>query len=247
MIMKITEYNVNAKCSRDLCAAFVADTHDILYDNIVSEIKKRNVDMILMTGDIIFGHDDHVVNGFEMLSAFVSLAPTFMCLGNHEGGAAELVRNECKARGVNLLEQRSIDFEGIHIGGLTSGYIADNVGLEENHWKQTPAPDVSWLQEFASVEGYKILLSHHPEYYEKYIKNLDIDLTLSGHAHGGQWRFFGRGLFAPGQGILPKYTSGIHDGRFIISRGLANNAFVPRLFNPCELIFINLIKKRDND
>ena len=128
MIMKITEYNVNAKCSRDLCAAFVADTHDILYDNIVSEIKKRNVDMILMTGDIIFGHDDHVVNGFEMLSAFVSLAPTFMCLGNHEGGAAELVRNECKGRGVHLLEQRSIDFEGIHIGGLTSGYIADNVG-----------------------------------------------------------------------------------------------------------------------
>ncbi len=243
MIMKITEYNLKARSSRDLCAAFIADTHDILYDGIVSELKKRNVDMILMTGDIIYGHDDHVVNGFNMLSAFVNIAPTFMCLGNHEGGATELVRNECRKRGVHLLEEDYVDFWGMHIGGLTSGYIENNVGLEENHWKKTPAPDVEWLRSFSSLDGYKILLSHHPEYFDEYIKDLDIDLTLSGHAHGGQWRFFGRGLFAPGQGILPKYTSGIYDNRFIISRGLANNAFVPRLFNPCELIFINFSQK----
>ena len=91
--------------------------------------------------------------------------------------------------------------------------------------------------------GYKVLLSHHPEYYPEYIKDLDIDLILSGHAHGGQLRFFGRGLFAPGQGLLPKYTSGIHDGRMIVSRGLANNAPpIPRLFNSKELIFIDLHK-----
>lgn len=241
--MKITEYDLYLNCSRNFRAAFVADTHDILYDRIVSEIYKRNVDMIFMTGDIVYGHDDNVVNGFNMLSAFVNIAPTFMCLGNHEGGATELVRSECKKRGVHLLEQEYIVFGDLCIGGLTSGYIENNVGLKENHWKETPAPDVKWLEKFASLDGYKILLSHHPEYYDNYIKDLNIDLTLSGHAHGGQWRIFGRGLFAPGQGILPKYTSGIHDKRFIISRGLANNAFVPRLFNPCELIFINFYQK----
>lgn len=242
MKMKITEYNLKANITRDIRAAFVADTHDIVYDKLVSEIKKQNVDIILMTGDIIYGHDDHVVNGFEMLSAFASIAPTFMCLGNHEGGAPDLVRRECQKRGIHLLEEKYVDYEGIHIGGLTSGYIKNNVGLEENHFKKTPTPNVEWLESFASVEGYKILLSHHPEYYDEFIYPLDIDLTLSGHAHGGQWRIFGRGLFAPGQGIFPKYTSGIHDNRFIVSRGLANNAFVPRLFNPCELIIINLIK-----
>lgn len=241
--MVITEYSIKAICSRDLRAAFVADTHDIAYDNIISEIKKRNVDMIFMTGDIIFGHDDVLINGFEMLSAFVSLAPTFMCLGNHEGGATELVRSECKKRGVNLLEQDYVVFEGLLIGGITSGYILHNANVKENHWRPTPAPDVKWLERFASLEGFKVLLSHHPEYFDKYLKDLNIDLVLSGHAHGGQWRFFDRGLFAPGQGILPKYTSGIHDNRLIVSRGLANNAFVPRLFNPCELIFIDFIKK----
>ena len=243
MIMKITEYTLKAPISRDLVAAFVADTHDIKYDTLISQIKKQNVDVIFMTGDIVFGHDDRIKNGFDMLSAFVSIAPTFMCFGNHEGGATELVRTECQKRGVRLLEEDYVEFEGVVIGGLTSGYIRDNTGLKENHWRKTPAPDVEWLEKFSAVDGYKILLNHHPEYYEEYIKPLDIDLTLSGHAHGGQWRFFGRGLFAPGQGIFPKYTSGIHENRFIISRGLANNAFVPRLFNSRELIFINFKTK----
>lgn len=237
--MKITEYSLKAECKRKLCAAFVADTHDIVFGDIVNELKKRKVDLILMTGDIIYGHDDHVVNGFNMLSVFADIAPTYMCLGNHEGGAPDLVRSECKKRGVVLLEEAFAEYEGLIIGGLTSGYISNNQNLKENHWRKTPAPDLEWLKCFASLNGYKILLSHHPEYYKEYIEDLDIDLTLSGHAHGGQWRFFGRGLFAPGQGILPKYTAGIHDNRLIISRGLANNAFVPRLFNPCELIFIN--------
>lgn len=52
---------------------------------------------------------------------------------------------------------------------------------------------------------------------------MPIDLVLSGHAHGGQIRLFGQGLFAPGQGILPKYTSGVHEN-MIISKGLANTA-----------------------
>ena len=72
-----------------------------------------------------------------------------------------------------------------------------------------------------------------------YIKELNIDLTLSGHAHGGQIRILGQGLIAPGQGFFPKYTSGMYDGRLIVSRGLANNAPpIPRLFNRKELIFI---------
>jgi predicted MPP superfamily phosphohydrolase len=84
------------------------------------------------------------------------------------------------------------------------------------------------------------LLSHHPEYYPKYIKELTIDLTLSGHAHGGQWCFFGRGVYAPGQGILPKYTHGMHDGKFIVSRGLSILNPIPRINNKPEIIVIQL-------
>ena len=73
-----------------------------------------------------------------------------------------------------------------------------------------------------------------------HIKQQDIDLVVSGHAHGGQWRFFGRGVFAPGQGLFPKYTAGVHDDRLVISRGLKKTVMPPRIFNPLEIVVIDI-------
>ena len=241
--MKITQYNIKAPVHKDLKAAFIADNHDRPYRKIVDKIKTAGVDVILCTGDIIYGHDDTVKHSFGMLTELTEIAPVFMSLGNHEGGAVKKVRKACKDIGVTLLEDGYTEFKGIKIGGLTSGLIQNDAPVAEHHMEMTPPPNLEWLGSFAALSGYKVLLNHHPEYYPDYIKQLDIDLILSGHAHGGQIRFFGIGLFAPGQGFFPKYTSGIHDGRLIVSRGLANNAPpIPRLFNSKELIFINFQK-----
>jgi predicted MPP superfamily phosphohydrolase len=97
------------------------------------------------------------------------------------------------------------------------------------------------MEDFASLPGYKLLMSHHPEYYARYLRPYDIDLIVSGHAHGGQWRIFGRGVYAPDQGLFPAYTSGLHEGRLIISRGVANSVpLVPRFFNPCEVVTVTV-------
>ena len=92
-----------------------------------------------------------------------------------------------------------------------------------------------------------ILLSHHPEYWglrEPMLRKRKIDLVLSGHAHGGQIRIFGQGLYSPGQGPFPKYTGGLFRGPYgcmIVSRGTTNTAaMVPRLFNPPEIAVIEL-------
>lgn len=137
-----------------------------------------------------------------------------------------------------MLDNGAIQLGDINIGGLSSGF---GKGITQNNLKETPEPNVRWLDEFSRIRGYKILLCHHPEYYDRYIKKLPIDLVLSGHAHGGQIRLFGHGLFAPGQGVFPKYTSGIYDNRLVVSRGLANTAkVVPRLWNETELVYIVL-------
>ena len=50
-------------------------------------------------------------------------------------------------------------------------------------------------------------------------------------------------MYAPGQGLFPKLTHGLHDGgKMLISRGMTNAAKprIPRINNPCELIIINL-------
>lgn len=241
--MHISEYKIKAPVNRDLRAAFIADTHDRPYKKIVDKIRSHNVDLILCTGDIIYGHDDTVKRSFEMFKELVSIAPVFMSLGNHEGDAVKKVRDFCKENGVTLLENDYTEFEGIKIGGLTSGLIVNDAPVEEHHFEMTPPPNLDWLASFAELEGFKLLLNHHPEYFPVYIRELDIDLTLSGHAHGGQFRFFGRGFIAPGQGFFPKYTSGMYENKLIVSRGLANSSPpIPRLFNSTELIFIEFCK-----
>ena len=106
----------------------------------------------------------------------------------------------------------------------------------------TLVPKLSWLKSFEAEPGYKILLCHHPEYFPLYLRDRDIDLVLSGHAHGGQIRIFNHGLFAPGQGIWPQYTAGMHEGKMIISTGLANTGgLIPRINNDTELVVIKLI------
>ena len=152
--------------------------------------------------------------------------------------------------------------ERILIGGLTSAHVIsyrrfrEQCNKESNTYERYPyrprprdigryPADSEWLEDFARQEGYKILLCHHPEYWalrEPMIRDKTIDLVLSGHAHGGQWQILGHGIFAPGQGLLPKYTHGVHYGpygRLIISRGLSNPySFAPRWGNPPEVVYL---------
>ena len=100
--------------------------------------------------------------------------------------------------------------------------------------------DFEWLENFCGKDGYKILLCHHPEYYEPFLKGKKINLILSGHAHGGQIRIRNQGIYAPGQGLFPKYTKGIYDGKLIVTTGAANTASVPRWGNPCEVVMIQI-------
>ncbi|MDO4272352.1 MAG: hypothetical protein Q4D16_01675 [Eubacteriales bacterium] len=69
---------------------------------------------------------------------------------------------------------------------------------------------------------------------------MPIDLVLSGHAHGGQWRIGRQGIYAPGQGWFPKLTGGVADGRMVISRGLSNTTKIPRFFNPREIVMVEV-------
>ena len=71
-----------------------------------------------------------------------------------------------------------------------------------------------------------------------------MNLVLSGHAHGGQFRLpFIGGLIAPDQGLFPEYTSGVYEEnktKMVVSRGLGNSIIPLRFNNRPELIFIEL-------
>jgi predicted MPP superfamily phosphohydrolase len=99
------------------------------------------------------------------------------------------------------------------------------------------------LYGLARGEDYTVLLSHRPELFDVYVQN-GVDLVLSGHAHGGQFRvpFLG-GLVAPNQGLFPQYDGGVYKSgktTMIVSRGIGNSAFPFRINNRPELVIVEL-------
>ena len=248
--MKITEYKIkNNKFNKRCVFALVSDLHGNDSLPVIEAVKQISPDYILAPGDI-FEHlngtnGEKNKSGYELLSACAQIAPTFFAPGNHEVGGirswsrkwkfctgqgkgyAEQDIKRLSETGAVFLDDDFVTYREMAFGGLGTGLINED-----------GKPDMSFLEEFCALECPKILLCHHPEYYKKYLCDREIDIIVSGHAHGGQWRFFGRGVFAPGQGLFPKYTSGVHDGRLVISKGLKKSAKIPRIFNSPEVVKI---------
>ncbi len=91
---------------------------------------------------------------------------------------------------------------------------------------------------------FNLVLSHRPELFETYIK-AKMDLVLSGHAHGGQFRLpLIGGIIAPNQGFLPDYTKGHYEyeqTHMIVSVGIGDSVISFRLNNPSEINYIHLV------
>jgi predicted MPP superfamily phosphohydrolase len=240
--LKVTRYSVTGS---KLKAAVIADLHSKPTNTLVSVLKDEQPDVILIPGDLclVGERKDQPIDpikhekrlrgqetAIEFLKTVVQIAPVYYSRGNHEYGCDNEYREQVKATGAILIENEWVRFGDVWIGGLTSPkHNGSNIPSE------TPMPDTEWLKH--SPEGYKVLLNHHPEYFVL-IKDY-ADLILAGHSHGGQIRLFGHGLFAPGQGFLPKYSKGRY-GNMIVSAGLANTTWVPRLFNPTEIVIVEM-------
>ena len=245
--MKTTVYRVQVggECPNTRLAV-VSDLHDTGWEEIAARLRRERPDMILVPGDLTddIGLRDPENTGYGFLRAAAEIAPTYYSLGNHELACyhkgnpwrhpiprpldAE-IRRRIADTGAVLLENDCVQVGDFTVCGLTSG-----INGHENK------PDEEALARFDAADGIRILLCHHPEYFVPYIQKTGIEVTVSGHAHGGHWRFFGRGVYSPGQGLFPKYTSGVLGGRCVISRGIGNHTWIPRIFNPTELVIIEL-------
>lgn len=239
---------IPVSCGIQMRITVAADFHSSESDmNTVKTlglIEKSDPDLIVCPGDIFNHTDSYSVtlpknqNGLTLLTEMTKIAPVVYSIGNHEHGMNKENKATLAERDIIVLDDSYVEIAGIAVGGLTTGYL-----LERKEYETEPSPNLGFIDEFAAVDGFKLLLCHHPEYYPKFIRGKGIDLTVSGHAHGGQWRIFSRGVYAPGQGFFPKYTGGVHDfgsEHLAISRGMTNTVPIPRFFNPCEILVLEL-------
>lgn len=232
----ITAYRVACSVSAPIRAAVVADFHNDSRLDLLSAIDSLSPDLVLIAGDMMDDTEKGGVNALRFLREVAEKYPTYYGLGNHERHFQEEDLAKVRACGVHLLICTSERFGELSIGAVT-GMLRD---YQENE---------AFIEAFCREDGCKLLLCHRPEWYAKHhhLKEWrEIDLIVSGHAHGGQMRPLGIALYAPGQGIFPKYTSGVHDGRLIISRGLSNHVRLPRFWNPPELVCLELVPRTEN-
>ncbi len=245
--LKITRYTCKAPAASLIgkTLAVAADLHGNDNAPPIRLLQEAKPDVILIPGDLMDDRElaDPASSGYEFLRTCASIAPTYYSIGNHEIACYHKgnpwrhpvplpVSPEARER---IAETGAVFLDNDHVtvGDVTYCALTSGINRKENH------PDAEALERFAALPGAKILLCHHPEYFVPYIQKTDIDLTVSGHAHGGHWRILGRGIYAPGQGLFPKYTSGILEGRCVISRGMGNHTHIPRMFNDPELVLIS--------
>ena len=244
--MKITEYSLALPGAPPLTLALAADLHCRPWKDAIALLEQIRPDMILSSCDMMHNCASHRADesynlpGLEFLTAAAGIAPVYLSIGNHEGGMLPENREILEARGVTLLDNEWISAHGMLIGGLTS-----TIRCGYRRTEGTPLPDTGFLTRFAAAEGFHLLLNHHPEFWPGLICGTGIQLTLSGHAHGGQWHLFGKDIWSPGQGLFPRYASGMHRApageTLIVSRGMANTVkMAPRFGNPTELVVIRL-------
>ena len=253
--LEIYKYNVK---SEDIPSEFdnfrivqISDLHNAEFgennEKLLLMLKQADADIIAITGDMIDSRNTDIDVAISFAQKAVNIAPVYYVNGNHESrvlGEYEKLKQGLTDAGVTILENSSAD---ITIGDETITLIGINdptfrMELVDDTMEQNIAHQL--VNVIPDNDNYKVLLAHRPEYFDVYAGK--VDLVLSGHAHGGQFRIpFIGGLVAPGQGFFPEYYEGSHikeNTEMIVSRGIGNSIIPFRINNKPEIIVAELTK-----
>ena len=239
-----THYTLDApSITHPITFAILTDLHSSSYNNnmqeLIDAVNATNPNAVLLVGDI-FDHHYENENSWRLVQALIESYPCYYVTGNHEmvHDKLDYILSQLRSIGVHVLQGNSeiLEQQGqrIRICGVDDNLAEDYT--TQVHKVSTEICDAD----------YHILLSHRPESVELY-EQTGADLIISGHTHGGQWRIPGvlpNGLYAPHQGLFPKYTNGIYhfnDWTLLVSRGLDKQSVkYPRIFNRPEIVILTL-------
>lgn len=253
--LSITEYTVSLPTLPESFSGMrlvhLSDLHAASFGDgqlhLLHAIDTLRPEQVLITGDLIDRRRTKTRHDMEpalcLLRALADKYPTMRVDGNHE------VRSCVGQEFVKLAALTGVkDVTGTCLSLRRGEEEITVVGIPDVAVFQDD--DDAWAQHMHTVcapykDTFVLALSHRPQYLSAYAAE-GLPLVLCGHAHGGQWRLpFIRGLYAPEQGVFPRYTQGVHqegDTRMVISRGLGNSGFPMRLFNRPEIVVITLKK-----
>lgn len=249
------ELNTYTISSRGLPDAFdgyriaqISDLHNAEFGDgnqrLLDMLREAEPDMIAITGDLIDSRKTNIAVALAFAEEAVRIAPCYYVSGNHEARVPEYreLKAGLEAAGVTVLDDARVEIEisgksitiiGVNDPSFLADYLTSDAAVMDRKLSELSSEDASFT----------ILLSHRPELFDTYAAH-DMDLVLTGHAHGGQFRLpLIGGLIAPNQGLFPKYDDGLYsegNTNMIVSRGLGNSIIPFRFNNRPEVVMIEL-------
>ena len=231
--------------------AQISDLHNAVFgeDNaeLLQILSECEPNIIVITGDLVDAEHTDIDVALDFAKEAAQIAGTYYVTGNHEGSLSQYdeLKTGLESMGVVVLEDASMQLEYNGEKVTLIGLSDPSFTLKGNMLGEVPAMvDTKLRGLIGDKDDYTILLSHRPELFETYV-NCGVDLVLSGHAHGGQFRLpFIGGLVAPNQGLFPKYDAGLYtkgDTNMIVCRGLGNSIIPIRFNNRPEIVLLELI------
>ena len=206
---------------------------------IVDLVNAQQADLVCLTGDNVDGRIAQSRAFVEPLMELKAKDGVYACTGNHEyyfrypewkAGFYDQAKN------IRFLTNAC----AFPRPGLALAGVPDPIGLQK---RSDVAPDVRLAFAAATNGEFRVLLQHQPKWAQANIREVGVDLQLSGHTHGG---------IAPGLSILVSHHNAGYDrgfyryGRSIlhVSPGCGQWAGFPmRFFNPSEITVIRLRRK----
>ena len=236
--------------------AFLSDFHNghkQVETEVLTALQTVSPDLVVIGGDMLVGKPDvSFAPALSLVAKVADLYPTIYAYGNHEyrmciypetykgAGAAyqkaleklplTLLRN---SRTVTEYNDMSVCFTGLEIPAVNY-----------KKWRKVPFPMETMETLVGQPEkgAVNILLAHNPLYVDTYF-DWGADLVLAGHMHGGIVRLFGRPVIGTDGRLFPSYGYGRIDRgeqTMLVSAGLGEHTVPLRLFNPRELVIVQL-------
>jgi predicted MPP superfamily phosphohydrolase len=247
--LNVTKYDIkDKKINNKFVIAQISDFHNNKYkklnNELINNLKLIKPDVIVITGDFIDSRRTNINVSVNFIKEIKDISPIYYVNGNHESRIEDykLFKEKLIDNDVIVLENdiKEIKYKDniINIIGISDPrFIVDKKDKEKEIINE----------ELRSIDYdkyiYTILLTHRPEYINEYSKE-NINLVLSGHAHGGQINIPLIGpLYAPGQGLFPKYINNmykVNNTNMIVSRGIGNSLMPFRINNKPELVIVEL-------
>lgn len=227
----------------------LSDLHNAEFgeDNseLIEKVQKLSPDLILLAGDMVDKNSDNTEIVLSLCAQLQEIAPVYYGLGNHEGTMMYVngnrIDSDLRAEGIKVLIN---DSENVTVKGTTLSIGSVATSLAD--FDEYSAP---FVEQFEQKDTLKILIAHFPDLFYEKLADVNVDLAVAGHYHGGQVQLpLVGGVYSVDNGLFPEYCNGMFsltNGHLFVTRGLGNSHRFPRVNNRPEIAVIDINARKD--